>query len=452
MKLFFAGFGIVVALLWGVAVFNTPKPFEQKTVIYWSTDPNPARKDQIAPFELANPDIKVVVEPNSFERTIVQCSTGIGPDLIEIYSVGDMVAYAEAGILMDLTPYKETRAFGLESTYPRLWGALTYEERQYRYPANAASQVLFYNKRMFREAGIPEPTDSMDWDAFIEMAKPLTKRRASGVGYTQFAMVLGRDFVRDVHLQHGGKFFNETKTRCIVDSPESIRAIQFYKDLMTIHEIIPTPDAATSLSGEGGWGSGEIRWFAAGKAAMIWGSRWMIVQFRQYPDMYPDLGCVLLPASPYGAPTSYAGARGPAINVNTRNLEASLKFMEYLASDDYSEIIAMSGDALPPNRSYSAEPARLLNPRFPNETYQEKFLVSMENAVSQEVSPFVSPKVVDRIWIETMQKVENNLAQPEQAMREAASRINDAIAQNLREQPELRQRYEALLNAPTPGG
>lgn len=452
MKRLFLLLALVVVALWIVARVWTPDdPNRGKTVIYWSTDPNPARKDQIAPFERMHPDIAVLVEPNTFERTIVQCSTGIGPDLIEVYSVADMTSYVEAGILLDVTEYAKQMGFDPESTYEKLAGILVYEGRQYRYPANAASQVLFYNRRMFREAGIAsDPTDAMPWEEFIELVRPLTVKRPGGTGYTQFAMGMARGFAQDIHLQFGGRVFNAAGTRCVLDSPESIAGVAFYCDLMNKHEVIPTPGAAAALSGEGGWAQGEIRWFATGRTAAIWGSRWMLVQFRNYPDLRENLGCVLLPSPRGGAPASYCGARGPGINRNSKHIRESLLFMQYLASPEYGEVIAQSADALPPSREYAEDPARLLNPGFPAENYQEKFLASMDHAEAQQLSPFIDRKIVDRIWLEAIEAAENDIKTPGQAMRDAAKAINDRIDRNVRERPDLRARYEALIAGRSP--
>lgn len=448
MKGFFGLLGVLLLAAWAAAVIWQPEdPYPDRTTLFWSTDNNPARPVQIGPFMRMNPDLAVVVEPNTFDRTIVQASTGIGPDLIETYSLSDMVAYANAGILLDLTPYAEEYGFSPDTTYPALRGNITYDGGQYRYPANVASWVLMYNKRMFEEAGIPEPTDSMLWDDFVELVKPLTIRRESGAGFQRFAMVASQQLARDLHFQWGARFFTPDGRRCVLDSPESIAAIEFYVDLMYEHRIIPTPDAEAALAGEGGWGSGELRWFGTERGAMLWGSRWMLVQLREYPVLRENLGVVLLPRPPHGTSTSLAGSRGPGINANSPNREEALRFLAYLASDEYSEIIAMSADALPPNREYAQEVDRLRNPDYPWEDWHGTFVRSVELASTDEVSVFVDPKFVERIWIETLDLVENQMRTPEEALSDATRRINRRIERNIRQQPGLRERYELLAAA-----
>ncbi len=446
MKRIFLLCAVAVAIMWTIAETTLPSRTDEhgRTVLTWSTDQNPARRGQLAPFASQNPDISVMVEPNSFDRTIVQCATGVGPDIIEIYSTQDMVAYVQAGILLDLTEYAREMGFGPESTYPRLVGNLMYEGRQYRYPANAASQVLIYNKRIFDEAGVPYPTDGMLWDDFIELAKPLTVESPDGRGHDRFALVMGQDYVKDLLLQFGASFFDETKTRCTIDSPQALAAMEFYRDLIRVHRLIPSPSAAESLSAAGGWGHGEIRWFASEKAACIWGSRWMMVIFRQYPELHPHLGVVTLPRLPGGTSASYSGTRGPGINAASERIPESLEFLRYLASPEYAEVIAMSSDGLPPLAEYADEPERLLNPAYPTEDFQEVFVESMRFAEPLETSPFVDPVfVASRVWIDCMDTIANGIASPEEALRLAARQIDQRIERNVRERPDLRELYEA---------
>lgn len=446
MKTFFLVMAALVAVLWIAAELTLPPPVdaEGRAILHWSTDPNPARRDQLAPFAEQHPNYVVKVEPNTFDRTIVQCSTGVGPDIIEIYSTQDMVAYAQAGILLDLTPYAEEMGFGPSSTYPKMVGNLMYDGKQYRYPANAASQVIIYNKRLFDEAGVPYPEDGMLWEDFIERIRPLTKKADDGRGHKQFALVIGRDFVKDILLQFGGRFFDGTRTRCTLDSPQAVAAMDFYRDLMSKHEVVPTPSSAQALSAAGGWGFGEIRWFASEKAACIWGSRWMMVIFRQYPELHAHLGVATLPRLPDGVGASYSGTRGPGINARSANVEGALKFMQYLASDTYAEVIAMGSDGLPPLAAVGNDPSRLLNPSYPNETFQEKFVQSMADAVPFEVSPFVDPFFVDGIaWKDCMDNISNGVLEPKDALALAARQINGQIERTVRERPDLKAKFDA---------
>ena len=171
----------------------------------------------------------------------------------------------------------------------------------------------------------------------------------------------------------------------------------------------------------------------------------MMVQFRQYPELRDNLGVCFLPHPKEGVPACYCGTRGTGINVNSPNRDASLKFLQYLASDEYNQTIALDSDGLPPNASFAANSKNLVNPKFPEETpeFHAKFIEAMKWAKSPEVSPYVDPVVVANIWTDAIDYIGNGIKTPEEAMREAAKRVNDRIQQSLKERPDLRVRYEA---------
>jgi len=416
------------------------------TTLSWTTDPNPARQAQLAPLHATHCDLGIKVEPNAYDKIIIQCSSGVGPDLIEIYDKTQMVGYAEAGILMDLTPYAKEYGFSPDVTFSQLRGNIVIDGRQYRFPCNIGNQVLIYNKELFQKAGIPEPTDDMEWGEFIDLVKPLTVERPDGHGYEQFAMLVDVNYVKDIHLQFGGRFYTDDKTACALDEPVSIAAVEFYYDLIKKHRVVPSATEARALASAGGWGTNEIRWFASGRAAVLWGARWMMVQFRQYPDLNGKLGNAFLPHAE-GRPTAcYCGTRGTGININSPSGMKALEFMKYLASDEYNRTIGLGSDGLPPNAEFARNPDNLLNPKYPWETreFHKKFVDAMEYASSPDISPFVDPVIVNTIWLEALDEVTNDLKTPEQAMRDAAKRVNDRIDQNVRDRPDLKALYDKI--------
>ena len=103
-----------------------------RTTITWATDPNPARTKQVGIFEQQNPELEVVVDKSDATKLIVRCATGTGPDVVDIYDSFSLATFAEAGILMDLTPFADSLGFGVDNTYASLKQGLSYEGKQYR--------------------------------------------------------------------------------------------------------------------------------------------------------------------------------------------------------------------------------------------------------------------------------------------------------------------------------
>src|SRR5579872_7350043 len=93
----------------------------------WATDDNPARKVQEELFGRLYPGSEAVVDPGlggDQTKLIVQCATGTGPDIVDVYDEQQMTTLVEAGVLLDLTPYARKMGFDAAHTYPALKDAL----------------------------------------------------------------------------------------------------------------------------------------------------------------------------------------------------------------------------------------------------------------------------------------------------------------------------------------
>ncbi|HOS91950.1 MAG TPA: extracellular solute-binding protein, partial [Armatimonadota bacterium] len=177
MKWVFAGVLLLFAGM-GLVAWATLVPAETPGVvrIRWATDANPARDVQTRLFSEMYPGVEVVVDPGlggDQTKLIVQCATGTGPDVVDVYSKEQMMALVDAGILLDLTPYAETMGFGVDKTYPAMEGGLVVDGRQYRFPCNVWANCVVYNKRIFDDHGVPYPRDGWTWDEFIRVGKQL---------------------------------------------------------------------------------------------------------------------------------------------------------------------------------------------------------------------------------------------------------------------------------------
>ena len=130
----------------------------------------------IAEFKKIHPDVDVEwidkkgPELPAYYQT--QTIAGTPPDIVELQGAL-WLEYAAAGGLVDLTPYlnKEPEVGQrFDPNYLRGW---TYQGRNYMLPFYISKTLLFYNKTMFKEAGIAAPPQSFQemMDDAAKMAK-----------------------------------------------------------------------------------------------------------------------------------------------------------------------------------------------------------------------------------------------------------------------------------------
>jgi multiple sugar transport system substrate-binding protein len=452
MKLFFAIVLACVAALFAGMVATLPPKTQ---ALRWSTDRNPARDRQAEEFGRMYGGDSVIPDPGDRAKLIVQCATGIGPDLIDIYHAQDMATLVDAGVLLDLTPYAGSMGFGVDKTYPAVRDALMIDGRQYRFPCNVWASCVVYNSRIFAELNVPEPSDDWTWDDFIATGKLIRER--SGGRTLAVANWESTFVVKDLLIANGGRMYSADGLHSELASPAAIAAMQRYYDMMHVHKILPTPAEAAAMSSQGGWGSGSITWFSTRKAAMIMLGRWYSVQVPNYPGLGKELSAVLLPRVPGQPLRGVVDSRACGVNAHLppQRREQALKFLQYLASENYGRIIVNDGDALPPNPDLARDGVALVNAGVPNPRFHQAFIDAMKYARPRDISPFIESGPADRWLKERIEQVENldpskvdGPAEVRRIMQSLAREIDYQIRVNLERRDSLQKRYEKVTGRP----
>lgn len=439
---FLAAFAVFLGL-YAIAL-GTLRPDGDDVVLRWATDPNPARDRQSAGFSTAHPGVRVVSETGDPTKLLVQCATGVGPDLMDV-SEAVMQSMVQAGLLLDLTDVAADQGFSASQTFPAIRHALFVDGRQYRFPANVNVQAVLYNKAIFDDHNVPYPQADWTWDDFVTAGRAIAETPAkSGKKHIPVANWAPPDLFSDLLVTHGARYFSEDGMTCLLDSPEAVAAFQHYHDLMFKHRVLPTPEQSVAMSSQGGWGSGGINWFSSGEAAMIMIGRWFTVQAANFPELQGNLAAVRLPRLPGQPSRGFTRTRGVAVNARSPHAEKAVQFLSYLATPGYGRQIIEDGDSLPPNPAMAPDGAALANRAVPDAAFHQVFLDAIRDARPPDTSPFVDSAQVQRWVIEMLGRVENRVVTPAEAARQLAAEVNRAIRRNIEREPQLRARAGAL--------
>jgi ABC-type glycerol-3-phosphate transport system substrate-binding protein len=445
---------LVLCGLYAVAELTRSRPSDPGIVyLRWATDPSPGRRDQVKPFEQMNPDIKVVPDPgmgNDQTKLIVQCATGVGPDIIDIDNIAAMGGLVEAGILLDLTPYATQMGFGPESTYPEIRDALLVEGRQYRFPCNVYALSVIYNTQIFRECGVPLPQRGWTWDDLIATGKQIKAHpRAGGSRYIPVANVSSWAFMIELIMEHGSHFYRDHGLRSDLASPGAVAAMQLYYDLLYVHQVIPSKLEAQQYYSQGGWGDGGANWFAGERASMLLLGRWFELLVPSFPEIRGKLGAIPLPQPNRNLPPlSRCDTRAAGINAKSPHRREALKFVQYLASVEYGRTIVDSGEALPPNPALARTGADLVNEIEPDPAFHQAFIDQLHQSRVMDISPFIDPQQVILWLTEKIDHVESKAITPREAMTRLAREVDERIRLNLARRPDLQRKFEAATGKP----
>jgi len=228
----------------------TQAPQEKVQIKVWTWEWAPIHNyiDAIvSEFEAANPNITVVYETlpgfgegNYNDQVRSSYATGTSADVFFIQDT-ETYEFVSKGLVREIDA-EALQSLGvasldeLKARYePGVLEGWEYQGKFYGIPNEASVIVGYVNTEHLREAGIDPATVKLDtWEDIVAVAKQTIKKDANGnftrVGYRmelqtiQFVMHDLANFTRNF----GGSVLNAETTKCTLNQPEGIKALEYY--------------------------------------------------------------------------------------------------------------------------------------------------------------------------------------------------------------------------------
>ncbi len=170
----------------------------------------------------------------------------------------------------------------------------------YSIPWQRSTPIFYYNKDMFRKAGLDPNQPPRTWTELIENAQKLTLRDASG-RVTQWgveAPVVDTSpwVFQGFLIEAGAKYFDPNGKWVKFNSPEAVSALQFILDLQNKYKVHPPGPSSPAF-----WGQ-VPQDFIQQKVAMIYTTTGNMTFIRTNAKF--EWNAAFMPAgTQYGAPT-----------------------------------------------------------------------------------------------------------------------------------------------------
>ena len=302
--------------------------------------------DTVNRWQKSHPDIEVKLEHIPFGSYVSKILTEIAgrsaPDIIAS-EVNMFVSFADKDIFVNLNPYMEKdKSFDLSDFFPEVVDRYTVDGKVLGIPRDTAPMAcIYYNKKLFDEAGVAYPTDDWDWNDLLEKAKKLTKFDKDGkVIQYGFYSDMWPNFV----LEAGGKLVDNVKhpKKCLLDLPESMEGLQFMVDLSHKYKVSPTSNTFRNL------GLGVIQMFLMQRVAMFHSGIWETPMIRKNKEF--DWDIAMFPKGPTGIRKFATGGTAYNILNTSKHPDQAWEVLKALSGDEGQIILAESGLAQPANR------------------------------------------------------------------------------------------------------
>ena len=222
---------------------------------------------------------------NVDQRMLISTAGGDPPDVALLYDY-IVAQFAEQGALLPLDDL--AREFNIQQTdfKPIWWDIGVYQNRLFALPAPPYTPALFYNKRLFREAGLDPNRPPRTIAEFDDYAAKLTRRGPDGklsqLGFTLSPAMLGWwhwpwPYFFNGRLWDGEHFTLDTVAgraafRWIVDNRRRMGAVGLSTSEATDKAI---NDSLLNFEGGAGTIEGPSNPFLCEKLAMVYQGPWL---------------------------------------------------------------------------------------------------------------------------------------------------------------------------------
>ena len=314
-------------------------PTEEKVTLHYSgyLSWSELYEDNLFPaFMKHHPEVENIVlvpKVGSLEEQLAQtlnmAAAGTLPDtMMTTATTGMYTILSRAYIFIDIGPYIERENYDLSQHWKAGLDICEVDGVMHGLPmcCQPGEQMLYYNKKMFREAGVSVPKT---WDEWIDVGKKLTKDTDGDGEIDQWGYYLmgAKDegticFIDSLLQSNDGWIVNEDGTKGMLDSPEVIEAMEFYMELVKI-----APPGVASADQVG-----SSNYFTTGKVAMEGIGEWEQDTIKnRAPNM--DWGVATMPAPRGKTFHPCLGGWSYVIFKDSPHHDAAWKFIEFASSE-----------------------------------------------------------------------------------------------------------------------
>jgi multiple sugar transport system substrate-binding protein len=400
---------------------NGGKPIELE---FWTWGTLDLFKELGGEYTKAHPNVTFKFVENGWDdywtKLPLAIKSGTGPDCFNFHnSKEDTMLQYMAPYAMDVAQLRASY-MGIDSHLKS--GKLYYTD--YGFMTGA----IYYNKKLWKEAGLTERDVPKTWTDFVKVARKLTKYDAKGnIAQAGFnyngnyqAIIEGLDY------QKGQLLFKSDKKTVDFDNPATVANTKFLLDLYQIEKV-----------GSKDFGTDSGQSFGQGNTAMVYEWGW----FKNYlPENFPDLEWgVFNTPSPYSdkkpfAYDRYNGESTFGINkfAKPEKQAVAQDFVKFFMADERMlEKFCLMFGTFPAKMSMNGDPAIQADP----------LMKELSKIIDRTIWPGVIPSPIEDNLKRTIQDILYNGMSVESAVQKTQKQMTRDLAQSTFVSVESQYKY-----------
>ncbi|MBA3505958.1 MAG: ABC transporter substrate-binding protein [Betaproteobacteria bacterium] len=284
-----------------------------------------------ADFEKANPGITVKpIYSGNYGETLAKALTANKsgqPPQVAVLTAADALTVIDEDAVIAVDGFLKTPAdkAWLDGFFPAFMMNGRYEGKTYGVPFQRSTQVLYWNKAAFREAGLDPNKPPANWDELVAFGKKLTVRDSAG-NVTRWGLIVpsgvtSKWFLQGFTTPNQAKLTNEAGNETYLATPAVVESLQYFVDLSRKHKIMQEGIIDTGTA---------PKEFIDGRAAIMHHSTGNLVNVKNNAKF--EFGVAMLPARKQRGSATGGGSIYIFKKSTPEQLEASFKFVKWMTS------------------------------------------------------------------------------------------------------------------------
>ncbi len=286
---------------------------------------------------------------NVDQRMLVATAGGDPPDLAGLFDYV-VAQFADQGALLPLDELVGEYGIDEAAFKPVWWRIGTYDGRLYALPSTPYTIALYYNRRLFRAAGLDPDRPPRTTAELNEFARKLTRfepdadgrRRITQLGFTSSPGMLG--WWHWIWAEYFGEPLWDG-TRFAIDTPEGHAMadwVRQFRDAVGNEAVLKFEGAAGAIEG-------AQNPFLSERLAMVFQGPWMSNWIGKYtPDL--DYAVAPFPSSTPDRQYSFASTDVFVIPVGAKHPREAMVFLSYMLRRDVLEALCREHGKVSPFR------------------------------------------------------------------------------------------------------
>lgn len=283
-------------------------------------------------FETVNSDVKVELVKSDIktydEKLTVTLTGGSDIDAFAFKNLENYYKYASTGRLPALDDQIKTDANDLKGVSNK-FDVIKVNDKVYGLPFRNDVWALYYNKKLFDDAGVAYPKDDMTWEEYLVLAKQMTKGEGQDKVWGSFMPDWAQTWYGYGH-QLGKNVFDE-------DLTPFLQGLKLRKELSTSGS---QPSVAENKATNAHYRTA----FLTGKYAMVITGTWfpgMLEQDLKDGKLNFDWDMTYVPHPPgVQRGTSMSTPVVHSINNDSKHKDEAYAFIKFIASEEGQKIVA----------------------------------------------------------------------------------------------------------------